>query len=116
MLDTSCLFCKIIQKTIKSIVVYEDEYVLVIQDIAPKAPTHYLIMPKKHLESIAHITDVDKEFVWHMMSAAKDLGNKLPSKSFNLISNNGRAAGQSVLHLHMHFLAGKNLYDHGLQL
>jgi histidine triad (HIT) family protein len=116
MLDASCIFCKIIQGTIKSPVVYENEHVLVINDIAPKAPIHYLIMPKKHIATLIDLTMADKEMAWHMLLAARELGSKAPSKAFNLISNNGAAAGQSVGHLHFHLLSGKNLYEGGLSL
>ncbi len=116
MLDASCIFCKIIQRTIKSTIAYENDHVLVIEDIAPKAPIHYLIIPKQHVDNINTLTPSDDQYVLSMIKAAQELGNKIPSKAFNLISNNGAAAGQSVFHLHMHFLAGKNLYQHGLQL
>ena len=116
MLDASCIFCKIIQRTIKSTIIKENDHVLVIQDISPKAPIHYLILPKRHVESILALTQDDEQYCWHMLQMARDLGNELPNKAFNLITNNGAAAGQSVFHLHMHFLAGKNLYEGGLKL
>ncbi len=116
MLSPSCIFCKIIQGSIKSTVVQENDFVMAVQDIAPKAPVHYLLIPKKHIDSIAHITNQDQAFCWHLFQLARDLGSQLPTKAFNLISNNGAAAGQSVFHLHWHFLAGKNIYEHGLKL
>src|SRR3989338_6103655 len=102
MLNPSCIFCKIIQGSIKSTVIKENDFVMAIQNIAPKAPVHYLLLPKKHIDSIAFITDQDQEFCWHMCQLARDLGAELPNKSFNLISNNGAAAGQSVFNLHWH--------------
>lgn len=116
MQHASCIFCKIINKLIPATIIKENAYVLVIKDISPKAPIHYLILPKKHIESIAFLADDDAVYSTHMLSMARDLGNTLENKSFNLVSNNGAQAGQSVLHLHMHFLAGKNLYDHGFKL
>jgi diadenosine tetraphosphate (Ap4A) HIT family hydrolase len=116
MQNPSCIFCKIIQGAIKSTIIAQNDHVLVIQDITPRAPTHYLILPKKHIDSILTLSDQDQDYVWHMITMAKELGNLLPSKAFNLVSNNGAAAGQSVFHMHMHFLAGKNLYEHGLKL
>lgn len=115
-LNESCLFCKIIQKTIPSTIVKENDFVMAIHDIHPKAPIHYLLIPKTHIESVTHITDQDQSFCWHLFQLARDLGAQVPTKAFNLISNNGAAAGQSVPHLHWHFLAGKNLYEHGLTL
>lgn len=116
MLNPSCIFCKIINQEIASTVIKQDEHTLVIQDIAPKAPIHYLILPKKHIVSVDTLTDADNPYVLAMVAMARTLGNELPSKAFNLISNNGAAAGQSVFHLHFHFIAGKNLYEHGLTL
>ncbi|MCB9492828.1 MAG: HIT domain-containing protein [Epsilonproteobacteria bacterium] len=114
---TDCIFCKIITKEIPSSPVFENEHVLVIPDIAPKAPIHYLILPKQHVESVAHLADHDSQISWEIMRVARDLGKKIGNKGFNLVSNNGASAGQSVFHLHFHFLAGKNLYQEGgLQL
>jgi histidine triad (HIT) family protein len=114
--NTSCIFCKIIQKTAPSTVIKEDDFTLVIQNISPQAPIHYLILPKKHITSLLELSDEDREYGWRMLKMARDLGNQLPNKAFNLISNNGAAAGQSVFHAHLHFLADKNLYEHGLKL
>ncbi len=97
-------------------VIKQSEKTLVIQNIAPQAPIHYLILPKKHVDSITSLDDADELYGWDMFKMARDLGNELSSKAFNIISNNGAAAGQSVFHLHLHFLAGKNLYEHGLKL
>lgn len=116
MFESSCIFCKIIQGTIKSTIIKEDEHTIVIQDIAPKAPIHYLIIPKTHIETISSLSDSDAHYAWNMMKMARDLGNQLPSKAFNLVANNGAAAGQLVFHLHLHFLAGRNLYEQGLSL
>ncbi len=115
-LSNSCIFCKIIQKTIPSTIIKENDHTLVIQDITPKAPIHYLIMPKKHIESILALTEQDQAYWWSMLAMAKELGTHIPSKAFNLISNNGAAAGQSVFHAHFHLLSGKNLYEGGLKL
>jgi len=116
MLNPTCLFCKIIQQTIPSTIIKENDHVLVIQDISPKAPTHYLLLTKKHIDNVTALTGEDAAYSSALFAMAQTLGNELPSKAFNLIINNGAAAGQSVFHLHMHFLAGKNLYEHGLRL
>jgi histidine triad (HIT) family protein len=112
----SCLFCKIIAKQIPCAVVKENDWVLVIRDISPKAPTHYLIMPKHHIESVAHLTDADSAYAVHILAMARDIAKEQSISSFNLIANNGAGAGQSVFHLHFHFLAGTNIYDQGLRL
>lgn len=111
-----CVFCKIICGDIKSKIIKENEHVLVINDITPKAPIHYLILPKKHIENMACISEVDKDTCWAMCDMVKELSKELPDGSFNLISNNGRTAGQSVPHLHWHCLSGKNIYAGGFLL
>lgn len=116
MQNPNCIFCRIILKQAPSTIITETENVLVINNIAPQAPVHYLIMPKKHIENISALDQNDACYSVEMLTIARDLGNNVPSKSFNLISNNGSAAGQSVFHLHFHFLSGKNLYDGGLKL
>jgi histidine triad (HIT) family protein len=115
-LDAACIFCKIIQGSITSSIVKANDFVIAIKDISPKAPIHYLIIPKIHIENINYLTDTHADICWRMMEMARELGKDVPAQSFNLISNNGVASGQSVLHLHWHFLAGRNIYDHGLQL
>ncbi len=116
MLDSSCIFCKIIQGSIPSVVVKENEYITVIKNIAPKAPVHYLIIPKKHLADVAALTDSDKEFGWQMLKIAAEISKDEKLQGFNLVANNGHAAGQSVFHLHFHFISGKNLYSGGFTL
>lgn len=108
----SCIFCKIINRTIPSTIVLENDSVIVIKDIAPKAPIHNLILPKKHIKDMASFTPDDASLVWSMTQAVQELGiNVAPNRAFNLIVNNGAAAGQLVFHVHWHFLAGKNLYS-----
>lgn len=111
-MKTDCIFCKIIAGQIptKPFADYDD--ILVICDIAPKAPTHLLIMPKKHIHDLASVDSVDMGLVARMMTVAQDIAKKgLEMKSFRLMINNGVDAGQSVFHLHMHFLAGKQMSE-----
>lgn len=115
MFDDTCVFCKIIQGKIPSTIIMQNEHILVIKDIHPKAPIHYLILPKNHITNIASLTDFDRELCWHILSTARDLGSKVCNGAgFNLIFNNGADAGQSVFHLHAHFLSGKNIFDNNL--
>jgi histidine triad (HIT) family protein len=112
-MSTTCVFCKIIEKTMPSTIVYESENTLVINDINPKAPIHYLILPKKHRENIVSLGESDSNLIWDIIQTTQKLAQTLPQPAaFNLIANNGADAGQSVFHLHFHFLAGKNMY-HG---
>ena len=115
MFDESCIFCKIIQGHITSTIIKENEFALAIADRSPKAPTHLLLIPKKHIVSFATIHDNDEQYIWQLCKMARDLGLDI-GKGFNLISNNGSDAGQSVFHLHLHFLAGKNIFDGGTKL
>lgn len=108
MLD--CIFCKIINKEIPSSIVSETDDLFVMKDIAPKAQVHYLILPKKHIANIASLSDSDEQLMGKVALMARDLSKDLPvPQAFRLITNNGEAAGQSVFHIHFHFLAGKNL-------
>lgn len=116
MLNQNCLFCKIIQKQIPATIILETEKTLVIKDIHPKAPIHYLLIPKIHIEHMGHVTQDDASFLSDLGLCTATLSKMLDDSSFNLISNNGKAAGQSVDHLHWHFLSGKNLYEGGFSL
>ena len=119
----NCLFCKIINKEIASEIVYEDEKIIAFKDIHPKAPYHFLVFPKKHIISMAFLQDQDFDLVKDMAKIAKELSLEISKEkglsepiAFNIISNNGAESGQSVFHIHWHFLAGKNLFTSGLKL
>jgi histidine triad (HIT) family protein len=108
----SCIFCKIIAKQIPAAVVAENDAVLVIKDIAPQAPIHYLIIPKIHVCDVSSLEAEHASIASALFAMAKQLGHEIPgAKDFRLLINNGAGAGQSVFHLHMHFLAGKKMAD-----
>ena len=107
-----CIFCKIIAKEIPATIVAEKDDLIVLQDRAPKAPIHYLIIPKKHIENIQALTPEDGYLVAKLFFMAQELSESLPgSGAFRLISNNGADAGQSVHHMHIHFIAGTKMTD-----
>lgn len=107
-MDANCIFCKIINKEIPAEIIAENENVFVIKDIAPKAPIHYLIIPKKHISDVSKLENAERDIAADLLLMAKQL-SKLDerAKAFKLNSNNGAAAGQEVFHIHLHFLAGK---------
>lgn len=108
----NCIFCKIISNEIPSEKIKETSDLIVLQDIAPKAPTHYLIIPKKHIPKIAETSDLDQDLLGSCLLMAKELSVELPaSQDFRLVCNNGASVGQTVFHLHFHFMAGKKFSE-----
>ena len=107
-----CIFCKIIEKKIPATVVTENDDIIVIQDIAPKTPIHYLIIPKKHIKDIQSFAPQDCCYGTKMMKMAQKLSQEVEGASdFKFLINNGYNAGQRVFHLHAHFLAGTTFID-----
>ena len=108
---TDCLFCKIKEGDIPSDKLHEDEFVLAFKDIHPKAPTHILIIPKKHIASVNHLEDEDADLVGKMILTAKNLAkeNSISEGGYRLIFNTNENAGQEVQHIHLHLLGGKKL-------
>ena len=105
-----CIFCKIINKTISSQIIAETKDLLVIKDAFPRATIHYLILPKKHFTDLMGLEPVDAKIASEIIFMAQDLSRGLvDNHDFRLVTNNGISAGQSVFHLHFHFLSGKNL-------
>lgn len=101
-----CLFCRIIKGEVKTDKVFEDDLVLVIKDIKPKAATHLLIMPKAHIENITELNLHQESLAGHLLLVAGELARnaKLDKKGFRLAVNNGPGAGQEIPHLHIHLL------------
>ncbi len=102
-----CLFCRIVRREIPAQIVHEDEQALVFKDITPQAPTHLLVVPKKHLASLSASTDGDAPLLGHLQRLACRMAEDLKLGSFRLVTNNGKGAGQSVDHLHYHLLGGR---------
>ena len=107
----SCLFCRIVAGEIPSSKVHEDDLVLAIRDIAPVAPTHVLVMPRAHVASLADMTDADAILAGRLFAVAAELARAegIEDAGYRVVSNHGRAAGQSVDHLHLHLLGGRDL-------
>lgn len=102
----SCLFCKIINKEVPSDIIYEDEKIISFKDIHPKAPIHFLILPKKHIPSINHLEKTDKELTGDLFLIAKNIARDKNLNGYKLVINVGREGGQLIDHLHLHLLAG----------
>jgi histidine triad (HIT) family protein len=106
MADT--LFSKIINREIPADIVYEDDLCLAFKDIAPQAPVHILLIPKKPIVKVADATESDQALLGHLMLKAGDIAKEQGyGEAFRLVVNNGEDAGQTVFHLHIHILAGR---------
>ena len=106
---SDCLFCKIVQGEIPSEKVYEDDLCYAFKDIAPQAPTHFLVVPKEHIRSVSEVTPENSAVVGHIFEVIARLTRELGLESYRVVSNIGTQAGQSVFHLHFHVLSGRDM-------
>ena len=108
---SDCLFCAIVDGKIKANLVYQDEAVLAFKDIAPKAPVHILIIPRKHVVSVLDIEAGDHGMIGRIFQVAGRLAREqgIAESGFRLVVNSGADAGQSVFHLHYHLLGGRQM-------
>ena len=105
-----CLFCKIIAGEIPSAKMYEDDDMLIIKDIDPKAVNHYLCLPKTHFKLLAEMTDEQSEILRRCLKKIPTLEKELHLEGgYRLVINQGDNAGQSVFHLHIHILSGQKM-------
>ena len=108
---SDCLFCQIRDERIPAAITYRDEHVLAFKDIGPKAPLHQLVIPLRHIASLTDATPDDAELFGRLMIVAAKLGMDAGygERGFRVVMNAGPDAGQTVLHAHLHVLAGRNL-------
>ena len=106
---SDCLFCKIIAGEIPSSKVYEDDVCYAFNDIDPQAPTHFLVIPKMHIASVAEVTEDNAAVVAHIFEVIAKLTKEKGLDSYRVVSNIGEQAGQSVFHLHFHVLSGRDM-------
>ena len=108
---SDCIFCKIASGDIPGDIVYQDDRVIAVNDIDPKAPVHILIMPKKHIPSLNEIDDSNKDIMAHILTVAANLAKTkgVAEKGYRIVNNCGVQGGQSVEHIHFHLLGGRSL-------
>ena len=106
---SDCLFCNIAAGKIPSKKVYEDELCYAFYDIAPQAPTHFLVIPKAHMASVSEVTEENAAIVGHIFAVIARLAKEQGLDSYRVVSNIGEQAGQSVPHLHFHVLSGRDM-------
>jgi len=106
-----CIFCKIADGEMEAEILYSDEKVLAFRDINPKAPIHFLVIPKKHISTALDLTAEDADILLAIFAAIKKVAEDegIASTGVRIVNNVGRAAGQVVFHLHFHVLGGRQL-------
>jgi histidine triad (HIT) family protein len=107
----SCIFCKIIEGEIPSKKLYEDEAILAFHDINPWAPIHFLVIPKKHIPSLAHVTTTEEPLLGRIAAKIPELAlqagcEPYPEGGYRVVTNTGKNGGQEVHHLHFHVMGG----------
>lgn len=109
MSEQSCLFCRIIAHEIPAEIVHQDERSIVIRDINPQAPTHLLVIPKEHLDSLDDASQKDEALLGHLLRVGARVANDagLAESGYRTVINTGAGAGQSVFHIHVHVLGGR---------
>lgn len=116
--DPDCLFCKIVAGDIPCSKVYEDDEMIAFKDIRPAAPVHLLVVPKRHIPSMAQVTADDAPLLGRMVVKAPELAmangcNPYPEGGFRIVVNTGAEGGQEVHHLHLHILGGPRPWRNG---
>ena len=110
-MSDSCIFCKIVSREAKATILYHDEQVTAFRDIRPLAPTHLLIVPNKHIDSIGTLELEDEQIIGHIFTVARKLAEQegISKDGFRMITNTGSHGGQSVFHLHVHLIGGQRM-------
>jgi len=108
---SDCLFCKIIDGGIPCDRVYENEHVIAFRDLNPQAPTHVLVIPRKHISTVNDLTADDKNIVGEMVLAAQQVAKQedIDESGYRLVMNCNEGAGQTVFHIHLHILGGRTM-------
>ena len=104
-----CIFCRIAAGEIPSNKLYEDDQLLAFYDLDPQAPTHFLVIPKAHIGSVSEVNADNSAVVAHIFEVIAKLAKEMGMESYRVVSNIGEQAGQSVFHLHLHVLSGRDM-------
>jgi len=105
-----CIFCKIIAGDIPATLLYEDEDVIAFNDISPQAPTHILVIPRRHITGPGALTKADQALIGKLVIKGTELAEEVGlDNGFRLVMNNGESAGQTVFHLHLHVMGGREM-------
>jgi len=110
-MSDSCHFCKIVSQEARATIVYRDEQVTAFRDIHPVAPTHILIVPNRHIESVNALVPEDEALVGHLFTVARRLASQegISDGGYRLIANTGPDGGQTIYHLHLHLIGGRRM-------
>lgn len=108
-MSSDCLFCRIAAGEVPATRVHEDDLVVAIRDVAPRAPTHILLLPRQHIASAVDLTDADAPVVGRLFAVAAEIARRegIAENGYRLVSNVGRWGGQTVEHLHVHLMGGR---------
>jgi len=108
-----CIFCQIVAGKVPSEIIYRDEEVIAFRDINPQAPTHLIIIPKRHIPALTHLSEEESPLIEHMVNVANQLAKEegISESGYRLVINCGKGGGQLVPHLHLHLLGGRKLSD-----
>ena len=110
-MSADCLVCRIVAGEIPATLVHEDDEIIAFRDIAPRAPTHVLIVPRRHIASIAALDDADAELAGRLLLVAADVARQegIADAGYRVVTNIGAWGGQTIFHLHLHLLGGRPL-------
>jgi histidine triad (HIT) family protein len=111
-MSDTCIFCRIVRGEIEASRVHEDEHVVAFRDVDPKAPTHILVVPRRHIASVTELGEADVEVAGRLLLAGRSvaIASGIGESGYRLVLNTGEAAGQSVDHIHLHVLGGRPLH------
>ena len=103
----ACLFCRILSREIPATIIHENDHAVAFRDIDPKAPTHVLVIPRRHIGKLSDASREDEVLIGELVGRAAAIARELGLENYRVVLNNGEGAGQSVFHLHFHLMGGR---------